>query len=172
MSKHIRGLVVLSVLVPALAGAQAAPVATAFKANAARMGKNLIAAAQAMPADKYTFKPTPAQMSFGAIVLHLVAGNDILCGLIGNTKAATRAKLQPTDAKDKLVSQLTESFKFCDAALANVDDSKLSEPLEMFGEKTTRAGAMIETTGDWADHYSQAAIYLRLNGKLPPTAKK
>jgi hypothetical protein len=31
---------------------------------------------------------------------------------------------------------------------------------------------IVATTADWADHYSQQAIYLRLNGLLPPTAKK
>jgi Tfp pilus assembly protein PilZ len=36
----------------------------------------------------------------------------------------------------------------------------------------SRAAIMTLTTGDWADHYSQYAIYLRLNGLLPPTAKK
>jgi hypothetical protein len=35
----------------------------------------------------------------------------------------------------------------------------------------SRAAVMTITTGDWADHYSQVAIYLRLNGVLPPTAK-
>src|SRR5665213_2326205 len=79
MSTRIRSFAVLSMLVPALAAAQTAPVATAFKANAATMSKNLIAAAQAMPADKYGFKPTPAQMSFGEIVVHLAGGNDVLC---------------------------------------------------------------------------------------------
>jgi hypothetical protein len=38
--------------------------------------------------------------------------------------------------------------------------------------KKSRAGLMTIATGDWADHYSQAAIYLRLNGLLPPTAKR
>jgi DinB family protein len=172
MSTRIRGLALMSMLVPALALAQSAPVATAFKANAARMSKNLIAAAQTMPAEKYSFKPTPAQMSFGEIVLHLVEGNDILCGTIGAMKPPAHAKLTAKDTKEKLVAQLTESFKFCDGAFAKLDDAKLSDAVEMWGDKTTRAGAMIEATGDWADHYSQSAIYLRLNGLLPPTAKK
>ncbi len=40
------------------------------------------------------------------------------------------------------------------------------------GRKMTRAAVMTLTTGDWADHYSQLAIYMRLNGMLPPSAKK
>jgi hypothetical protein len=40
------------------------------------------------------------------------------------------------------------------------------------GRQANKAGALIGLSNDWADHYSQAAMYLRLNGMLPPTAKK
>jgi hypothetical protein len=42
----------------------------------------------------------------------------------------------------------------------------------MFGMNLTRASAVLITVGDWADHYSQEANYLRLNGVLPPTAQR
>jgi uncharacterized damage-inducible protein DinB len=161
-------------MVPGLVAAQSSssPVADAFRDNASRVGKNLIAAAETMPADKYSFKPTPAQMSFGQIVVHLSEGNDYLCGAIGGEKAPTRTKVADTASKDVLIARLKETFAFCDQALAKLDDSKLSEQLPFFGGRTrSRAAIMTLTTGDWADHYSQSAIYLRLNGELPPTAK-
>ena len=160
-------------LLPQLATAQANPVATAFRDNAKEAGKNLIAAAEDFPADKYGFKPTPAQMSFGDVVAHLSGGNDYLCGTIAGAPAPTRTKVEPTDKKEALVARLKETFAFCDQALAGLDDSKLSESLPFFGgQKMSRAAIMTLTTADYADHYSQAAIYLRLNGLLPPTAKK
>ena len=132
-----------------------------------------MAAADEMPADKYGFKPTPAQMSFGDIVAHLVEGNDYLCGLISGAKAPTRAKVTGASSKDALTGELKETFTFCNDALAKLDDSKLDEQLPFFGGKTrSRANIMFVTVGDWSDHYSQSAIYLRLNGLLPPTAKK
>src|ERR1044071_3028263 len=67
------------VILPAISSAQASPAADAFRNEAKRAEKNLVAAAEVMPADKYSFKPTPAQMSFGDIVEHLRGGNDILC---------------------------------------------------------------------------------------------
>ncbi|HWJ22982.1 MAG TPA: DinB family protein [Gemmatimonadaceae bacterium] len=158
---------------PVAADQPANPVATAFRSNAAQMAKNLTAAADEMPADKYGFKPTPAQMSFGDIVVHLAQGNDYLCGSIGGAKAPARTKIAATDSKAALVARLRETFQFCDQALASLDDSKLGEALPFFGGRTmSRAGVMMVTVGDWADHYSQSAIYLRLNGLLPPTAKK
>jgi hypothetical protein len=137
------------------------------------MSKNLIAAAEEMPADKYSFRPTPAQMSFAMIVDHLSKGNDYLCGAISGSKATTRSKVDTTASKDALVARLKETFAYCDQTLASLDDSKLGEGVPFFGGKPMpRANIMTITTGDWADHYSQAAIYLRLNGLLPPTAKK
>ena len=167
-------LTVAAVVVPAFAAAQSAnPVAEAFRDNAHAMGERLMAAADEMPADKFSFKPTPAQMSFGQIMVHLAQGNDYLCGAIGGVKAPERTKVADTDSKDALVKRLKETFAFCDEALAKVDDSKLGEQLKFFGGHTrSRASVMTLTTGDWADHYSQTAIYLRLNGLLPPTAKK
>ena len=149
------------------------PVAQAFRDNAREVGKNLMAAADSMPADKFSFKPTPAQMSFGQIMVHLAQGNDYLCGAIAGQQAPQRTKVSPTDSKATLVARLKETFAFCDQALANVDDSKLGEAIPFFGGHTrTRAEIMTITTGDWADHYSQVAIYMRLNGLLPPTARR
>jgi hypothetical protein len=80
--------------------------------------------------------------------------------------------LKETDGKDKLVAGLKASFDFCTTALAKVDDSKLGDEVELFGgRKGPRAFALIALTNDWADHYSSAAMYLRLNGRLPPTAQ-
>ena len=51
------------------------PVATALQSAALEAGRNLVESAEEMPADKYGFKPTPAQMSFGQVVLHVAGAN-------------------------------------------------------------------------------------------------
>jgi len=156
---------------PAIAFAQN-PVASAFRDNEAEAKKNLIAAVEDIPAAKYGYKPTKAQMSIADIASHLAQGNDYLCGAIGGTKAPARAKIAPAAGKPALVARLKETFAFCDQSLAGLDDSKLSEEMPFFGRKMSRAGFIIATASDWADHYSQLANYMRLNGMLPPTAKK
>jgi uncharacterized damage-inducible protein DinB len=159
---------------PRLAAAQgtANPVADALRSNEQRVAPNLIAAVEAVPADKYGYRPTPAQMSVAQIVVHLAEGNDYLCGTLAGVKAPDRAKVDSTDTKDKLVARLKETFQFCETALAKVDDSKLGEQLPFFGgRQVSRATVIMVTVADWADHYSQMANYLRLNGLLPPTAR-
>jgi DinB family protein len=151
---------------------QANPVSTALKNTLQSMQKNLVASAEAMPADKYSFKPTPAQMSFGQLVLHVAGTNYFMCATIAGTKAPQVAKLDPTAAKDVLVARIRESFEYCATTLAPIDDSKLSEVGPFFGGRTiSRGGAMLGLAEDWGDHYGAAATYQRLNGILPPTAQ-
>ncbi|HVX41609.1 MAG TPA: DinB family protein [Gemmatimonadaceae bacterium] len=172
MPRRLPFLIALLAAAPTLAAAQN-PVSDAFRAMAASDAKNLIAAAEDMPADKYGYKPTPAQMPFGQIMVHLSEGNDALCGTIGGVKAPTRSAVKATDKKDVLVARLKETFEFCNTALAHITDANLSEELPFFeGPKMSRARIELITIGDWADHYSQVANYMRLNGILPPTARR
>jgi len=150
------------------------PVSNGIRAMAQRQTKNIVDAAEEMPADKYAYKPTPAQMSYGDVVAHLIKeGNNYLCSAASGMKQPDADKFAGTDPKDKLVTGLKASFKFCETALAGIQDAQLADSIDFFGgHKVTKGMAGLITVADWADHYSQMAIYLRLNGLLPPTAKK
>jgi DinB superfamily len=147
------------------------PVTSTVKAQMPRFAKNMVAAAEAMPAEKYGFKPNSDMSTYGHLVLHILQTNNFLCAKASGA-AAPEVSLAETDAKDKLVAGLKASFDFCSTALANVDDSKLSDPLVLFGNRpSSRAGALIGLSDGWFDHYSTQAMYLRLNGILPPSAQ-
>jgi hypothetical protein len=149
------------------------PVSEALRKIRDRQSKNLVAAAEAMPESKYGFKPTPAQLSFGDVIVHLSGANDFLCSSVAGGEAPKRADIKVTAGKDKLVERLRETFQYCETALAKTDDSKLTGMVPWFGgRQVTRAQAALAVPEDWGDHYSQLAIYLRLNGLLPPTAKQ
>ncbi|HXO60459.1 MAG TPA: DinB family protein [Candidatus Acidoferrales bacterium] len=148
------------------------PVSTFVKQQLTRFNKIMVAAAEAMPAEKYSFKPTPDMNTFAHLTIHIAQGNNGLCSQISGAPAPTSDKLGDDDPKDKLVAGLKASFDFCATALANVDDSKLGEPLTLFGRvPSSRAGALIALSMGFADHYGAQAMYLRLSGILPPTAQ-
>jgi uncharacterized damage-inducible protein DinB len=152
------------------AGPVANPVSTTVKTQLARYAKNMVAAAEAMPAEKYNFKPTGEMNTFAHLTMHIAQSNSFLCAKISD-QAAPEVKIADTDGKDKLVAALKASFDFCTSALANVDDTKLSDPFTIFNRQTSRAGLLITLSDDWYDHYGTQAVYLRLNGILPPTAQ-
>lgn len=154
-----------------LSFAQSNPVTAAVRDTLQRRQKNLVEAAQQMPPDKYAFKPTPAQMSFAHLIGHIAQSNGFLCSKISGS-AAPQQQVSDADPKEKLVDALKTSFDFCSTALNQFSDARLGDEVSLFGgRKSTKAAAVIALTSDWADHYSAAAMYLRLNGLLPPTAK-
>jgi hypothetical protein len=147
------------------------PVSGFVKAGVARYGKNMISAAEAMPAEKYSFKPSPEMNSFGHLVMHIAQTNNTFCGKISG-QTAPDVTMAETDPKEKLVAALRASFQYCVIALDKVDDSKLGEQFVLFGNRPiSRGGALVALGGSWTDHYATQAIYLRLNGILPPTAQ-
>jgi uncharacterized damage-inducible protein DinB len=149
------------------------PVSSALRDILPGRQKNTIAAVEAMPSDKFTYKPTADQMTFGHLVAHMVEANYGLCGNAAAVTAPKVEEVKDTDAKDKLVTALKTSFDFCADALSRMDDSKLGEMTSgMGGQQLSRARFALGIASNWADHYAEAAMYLRLNGLTPPTAKK
>ncbi len=173
MQRTLCILLLLFLSVTAVFAQDKNPVTSVVKEILPRQQKNLVAAVQEMPAGKFGYKPTEQQMTFGRLVLHILESNNYLCSKIGDVPEVKAAvPLKESDGKDKLVTALKASFEFCSTALGKVDDSKLGDEIELFGgRKGSRAFALIALTNDWADHYSSAAMYLRLNGLLPPTAQ-
>jgi hypothetical protein len=103
--------------------------------------------------------------------MHSAQANYNLCSKISGGTAPDVA-LTDTDPKDKLVGALKSSFDFCASALASADDSKLGDSVSLGpNRQSTRAGALILLSDEWFDHYGTQAVYLRLNGILPPSAQ-
>jgi uncharacterized damage-inducible protein DinB len=160
---------------PVASGQSAAPVknpvSTVLRTTLSSRQKNILAAIDAMPADKFGYKPTPDQMSFGHLVVHIIESNNGFCAKVADVPAPKVEEFKETDPKDKLLAAARASFDFCSTALANVDDSKLGDNVDFGRFQGPRAMGVFILVGGWADHYGAAAMYLRLNGILPPTAQ-
>lgn len=159
------------------AGAQASapvknPVTAALNMLLPRSRNNILGAIAAMPADKFNYKPTADQNTFAHLVVHIIGSNNNGCAKAADIPAPKVEEIKETDAKDKLLAAATASFDFCGEALGKMDDSKLGDSVELFGgHQFPRAMAALGLASGWADHYGAAAMYLRLNGILPPSAQ-
>jgi hypothetical protein len=166
-------LAVLLFSAAALAQQSKNPVTDVLRDALTGRQKATVAALDEMPADKFGFKPTPDQISFGHLAAHIVESNYFFCSKVGDVPAPKVEEVTETSPKDKLVAAAKASFDFCGTALAKAEDSKLGDPIQDFaGKPRVRAWAALATASSWADHYGAAAMYLRLNGLLPPTAQK
>jgi uncharacterized damage-inducible protein DinB len=149
------------------------PVADALRGLVARNATNMVGAAEEMPADKYSYHPTPQQWTFAHLMNHATGANYGMCSAIAGVPMPKFDRLTDTDPKDKIVSALKASFQFCEDSLKNVTDANLGEEIPFFGgRKMPRGAMMIIMADDYGDHYSQASGYLRLNGLLPPSARR
>jgi hypothetical protein len=162
-------------------GPPANPITTVFRNRTMALQRNLAQAFDSIPERIFSYKPTPAQLSIGYIAQHLASDNYFFCNNFGDMKAtveaadtATADSIKATWPKEKLVTKLKASFKFCEDAFAQLDDAKLADQITMtFGGQSRpaiRTSMVLGHVVDMADHYSQLANYMRLNGMLPPTA--
>ena len=178
-----RSVILVMLLAPAglLAQQQTNPITASFRTRTLGLQRVVAMAFDSIPESKFSYKPTPAQLSIGYIAQHLASDNYLFCNNFGDMKAtraaadtATADSIKATWPKAMLVSKLKESFTFCENALNQLDDSKLAEAITLsFNGRsfpTTRAAMALGHALDLADHYSQLANYMRLNNMVPPTA--
>jgi uncharacterized damage-inducible protein DinB len=175
--KFMGMLALAALMLPVAANAQNSemtpnPITTLIKEQVVRYGHLQVAAAEAMPADKYSYRTTPETRTFGQLIVHVTQFNDGMCARISGKTAPDIKDLKDTDSKDKLVAAVKASFDFCTTALSGLDDSALGASVGKMGPMTLSRGSAIMILGeDWFDHYGTMAIYLRLNGILPPSAQ-
>lgn len=157
------------------------PITEVFRTRTMALQRNLAQAFDSIPADKFSYKPTPAQLTIGYIAQHLASDNYFFCNNFGTMKATVPAadtttadSVRATWPKDSLVAKLKASFSFCENAFAQLDDAKLADQITMTfngnSRNAARASMVLGHVVDMADHYSQLANYMRLNNLLPPTA--
>jgi len=155
-------------------------VAQTFRGFGRPYGAWLIAAFDSIPAEKYSFSPTPVQQSVGYIAQHLEDANYQLCSLFGDAKHVRTAKDSLADTvkarwpKDTLVARLRASLVFCGDAIAKLTDARLADTLQAGPPGATqpvmRVRYLILLVTDLAEHYAQLAAYMRIMGMVPPSA--
>ena len=174
--KRLICLVAVCLAMPLMARAQDAaanPIASGLRKQFDDYAKNLVATAETMPEDKYNFKPTPENMTFGKTIGHIADVNNAICSKMFTPPATPLAKSSESDSKTKLVAGLKASMDYCGEQFAKLTDANLSEMVPFFGGKQVpRNTAALAVVIDFADHYAGLSMHLRMNGLLPPTAQK
>jgi uncharacterized damage-inducible protein DinB len=173
MSRVIRTclMAVLVIASAASARAQATIHGDLVKDWAGQKGL-LVAIANAMPADKFGFKPTPAQRSFGEHVLHIAEVNAMLTGAIGGKAKAPAVNMKAT-SKAEIIKAMSDVFDYGTAVINEFNNTTIQETIQApFMGPSTRARVMFFLIGHTQDTYGQMAVYLRLNGVTPPASAR
>jgi uncharacterized damage-inducible protein DinB len=125
-----------------------------------------LAVAEAMPAEGYSFKPHPEQLSFGRLMTHIGAQNSASCASATGTKALP----EPTTTdKETAIKYLTETFDQCGEAVDAMPPEQLNREVYKFqGRPVLAAEALWYTFTHMAHHRGQAEVYLRMKNIKPP----
>jgi uncharacterized damage-inducible protein DinB len=137
--------------------------------------KGLIAGiANAMPDDKFAFKPTPAQRTFAEQVMHVATIDVMLLGTMGGKTPAPKLN-EKASTKAEVLAELQKSQDFGTAVLKEFSDAQLSErvkSLPFMGPTVSRLRLAYFSISHGQDIYGQMAVYLRLNGVTPPASNR
>lgn len=153
------------------AAAQDNPLVSTLSKHWATTRTYTLAVAAQMPPDQYTFKPTPAQMSFGEQMLHIANANGYFFGKMTGAKAPAGPDKSAAGDKAAVIKALTESFDFVAAQMATLKDSQLLEIVESGEGKMSRFEVLLLAFDHTAHHRAQTLVYLRLKGIVPTEYK-
>jgi uncharacterized damage-inducible protein DinB len=162
---------------PTSAPAQAPPApANSISASQNKMyvmlSSVVVAAAEKMPEENYSFKPTPDVRSFGQLVGHLADSQYFFCSSVeGENKAGSAAEKSKT-SKAELVASLKEAVAYCSKTYARMTDAKGSEMMKMMNQDFAKLTVLSANTAHDYEHYGNMVTYMRLKGIVPPTSEK
>ena len=127
-----------------------------------------IEVAEAMPADKYDFKPTEEQQTFKEQLLHILSNMIWLSSdYLGEEKF--EKDLKSTDyTKEEILNLLKEGFAFAKNAVDQVEDAQLEEEVKFFAGPMVKRQILTLMNDHVTHHRGQLDVYLRLNGIKPP----
>lgn len=133
----------------------------------------LVKIAEAMPENKYSFKPTPAQRDFGGHVMHVAQINMMVFKMLG-AKAAAPAINEKAATKADMIKAMSESFDYGTAILNEQTDQSMAASIQgpPWMGPSTRARIFAFMIGHTQDTYGQMVVYLRLNGGVPPASAR
>jgi uncharacterized damage-inducible protein DinB len=127
--------------------------------------------ADAIPADKYTWRPAPDVRSFAEVFLHVSAANYNLYKLVGTpppTGIDIKSLEKSTTDKTKVIATLKDSFAHAKKAITAMPDADLDKSMDWFGGKNTDRGILLFIVRHAAEHLGQSIAYARFVGIVPP----
>lgn len=131
----------------------------------------IVAAAEQMPEDKYSYQPTPEVRTFGQLLGHVANAGYMFCAPVRGEEAPAMPNAEELTSKAELVAAVKASFEYCDPAY-EVDAMKAGASLQFFGQPHTGLSVLAFNMGHDFEHYGNIVTYMRMNGMVPPSSQR
>ena len=147
------------------------PITASEKGLYSFVSSAVMGAAQKMPEENYSFKPTPEVRSFGQIVGHVADASYMFCSqTLGETNPAKGIEKTKTSKAD-LVAALKDAVAYCNKAFDSMTDAKGSQTVKLFNFDIAKLTVFSLNTAHTDEHYGNMVTYLRMKGIVPPTSE-
>jgi uncharacterized damage-inducible protein DinB len=153
----------------------AAAIKAAFLADLEAMRGKYVGLAEAIPADKYTWRPMEGVRSVSEVLMLIVSeGYGFAPQALGGKPAMTREEAQKLGAvtdKAQVIEQLTKAFAYAKQSIEAIDPATLVGRRSVFGRERTMPEVVLFVAGDMHEHLGQLIAYARMNRIVPPWSK-
>jgi uncharacterized damage-inducible protein DinB len=168
--------ILLSLAAPARGFAQQVSIQGGALEDWTRQKDTMMKISDAMPEEKFGYRATPAERTFGEQILHVAEGNVVQMGRFGSKATAPMINMKTT-SKTEILKALADSFDFGTAALKEQTDQTMllqaaTTRYDRFMGPSTKARVVYYVIGHTWDIYGQMVVYLRLNGITPPASQR
>ena len=136
-----------------------------FVSNAA------IGAAQKMPEENYSFKPTPEVRSFGQLVGHVADANYMFCSLASGQPNPSKDIEKTKTSKADLVAAVKDAVAYCNKTFDDMTDAKGGQMVKFYNFHLAALTLLSLNTAHTDEHYGNMVTYLRIKGIVPPTSE-
>lgn len=136
--------------------------------------RNLTEAAEKMPEESYSFKPTPEVRPFGQLVAHVALSQFGTCAALKGDAAPPHKddKEEAAHTKAELVALLKESTAYCDPLLTALKDEDMTTLTKAGQNQVAKGLFLVGTNTHGNEMYGTMAVYLRLKGIVPPSTER
>ncbi len=136
--------------------------------------KKLISLAEAVPAEKYSWRPEEGVRSVSEVYMHVAGGNYLLPSFAGVTPppGISRDMEKTVTDKDKVIEALKQSFVHLHQAVDKTSDADFDKKVKFFGDEASVRYVFLVAASHCHEHLGQSIAYARTNGITPPWSKE
>jgi uncharacterized damage-inducible protein DinB len=157
--------------IPVYAQSTANPLSVGQKGLYNYLKADLVKAAEKMPEENYSFKPTPDVRSFGQIIGHAADANYMFCStVLGDGMKPPEIEKSKTTKAD-LVKGLNDAFAYCDKVYDGMTDARAVEMVKFFGRDMAKLTVLSINNAHNDEHYGNLVTYMRIKGLVPPSTE-
>jgi uncharacterized damage-inducible protein DinB len=132
----------------------------------------MVASAEKMPEESYSFKPVDSVRSYGQLVGHLADAQYLFCSIALGEKNPGLKIEQTKTSKADLIAALKEAEAYCDKAYDTMTDAAGAQMVKLFGNDTPKLGVLVLNNMHNMEHYGNMVTYMRIKGIVPPTSEQ